>query len=142
MDNPIIGLGFGNLWYLAGKYASGSTVPLDYLVTPHNTFLWVLISAGLVGFIPYAGTFLMMAWDSWQLYRKAPRVPGLDRELLVTFWAALAAYAIQVFAVDMLYGIYPNIVFFFIAGSVFGYQEAVIEKAKRGAEALQPAGAV
>jgi len=115
---PIIGIGFGNLWYIAG------------LATPHNTFLWVLVTAGLVGFIPFFGQFVMMGWDSLMLYLKAPKVPGLDRELLVAFWVALLAYLAQVFAVDMLYGIYPNLIFYFIAGSVLGYQGAMARKAK------------
>jgi len=128
LSNPVVGIGFGNLWYVSG------------LSTPHNTFLWVLVTAGTVGFIPFFGQFVMMGWDSLQLYRKAPRLPGLDRELLVAFWASTLAYLAQVFAVDMLYGVYANIVFFFIAGSVFGYQEAIVNRARLAEkQATQPA---
>jgi len=118
LTHRVIGVGFGNLWYYAG------------IETPHNSFLWVLVTAGLVGFIPYFGTFLTFFLDSFVLYFKAPTLPGADRSILVAFWVALGAYLGQVIAVDMLYGIYPNIVFFFIAGAVLGYHEAVLQRTK------------
>lgn len=115
---PIAGIGFGNLWYVSG------------LSTPHNTFLWVLVSTGILGFFPFVGQFAMMGWDSLRHYRKAPDLPGLDRDLVVALWVSLLAYLAQVFAVDMLYGIYSNIIFFFIAGSVFGYLEAIVNRSR------------
>ena len=116
LKHMAIGVGFGNLWQYSG------------LETPHNSFLWMLVTAGLSGFIPYVGTFLMMGLDSFLLYLKAPRRRGMRRDLLVAFWVALLSYMAQVFAVDMLYGIYPNIVFFFIAGAVLGYHEAIAQE--------------
>jgi O-antigen ligase len=116
--NPLLGIGFGNMWLISG------------LGTPHNSFLWMLLSAGVAGFVPYLGGFVFMGWDSLQLYIKAPRVAGLDRGLLAAFWASLAAYGAQLMALDMLYGIYPNIVFYFIAGAVLGYQEAAAAQAR------------
>jgi len=121
--NPLLGIGFGNMWLIAD------------LGTPHNSFIWMLLSAGIVGFIPYVGTFAMMGWDSLLLYLRAPKIAGLDRELLVAFWVTLAAYGAQLVAVDMLYGIYCNIVFYFIAGVVFGHQEAMVERAREAAGA-------
>lgn len=115
LKHMVIGVGFGNLAQYIGMEA------------PHNSFLWMLVTAGLSGFIPYLGTFVMMGLDSLLMYRKAPHWPGIRRDLLVAFWVALLSYMAQCFAVDMLYGIYPNIIFFFIAGSVLGYHEAVAE---------------
>jgi O-antigen ligase len=133
MRNPFLGIGFGNLWYLAGRYAGNTSTPLDIIATPHNTFLWVMVSAGLAGAVPYVATFLLMGWQSLRLYWVAPRIPGMQRDVIVAFWAAMAAYLAQVIAVDMLYGIYPNMLFFFIAGSTLSYQYMTLRRARRAA---------
>ncbi len=116
--NPLLGIGFGNMWLISG------------LGTPHNSFLWMLLSAGVAGFLPYLGGFFFMGWDSLMLYIRAPKIAGVDRGLLATYWAALAAYGAQMMALDMLYGIYPNIVFYFITGAVLGVQEAYAARAR------------
>ncbi|MBC7243144.1 MAG: O-antigen ligase family protein [Anaerolineae bacterium] len=129
LKHMALGVGFGNLAQYIGIEA------------PHNSFLWMLVTAGLSGFIPYLGTFIMMGLDSLLMYLKAPRWPGMRRDLLVAFWVALLSYTAQCFAVDMLYGIYPNIIFFFIAGAVLGYHEAVYEAQRAHAPSPMPRAA-
>ncbi len=118
--SPLFGRGFDNFWPIY------ETEVLHHLtigyapLQPHNTFLWVLVSGGIIALLPFAGLFISIVWQSGQLYRSAPP-RSAERMAVVACWAAFGAYLTQLLVADIAYFFYPNIVFYTIIGAVFGY---------------------
>lgn len=65
-ERPLLGYGGAyNLFLLGAKlaYTSGSLYHRD----AHNLMLAILTEVGLVGGLPFAGAFLLAAWNAWRL---------------------------------------------------------------------------
>jgi len=118
--SPWFGRGFDNFWPLYERevlhHLTMGYAPLQ----PHNTFLWVLVSGGILALAPFAAMYVAMIWQSGKLYRSAPRASSA-RMAVVACWAAMGAYFIQAMVADVAYFFYPNIIFYTIVGAIFGY---------------------
>jgi O-antigen ligase len=121
-SNPILGRGYGNFGHLYEKYATDWTQK-NVLPAPHNTYINILVSSGLVGFLPYISIFASIAYQGWILWRRGQHNHAIDRELLVCMVAALLVYAATIFFSDIVAIPYVTSLFFFITGFVLGSQE-------------------
>lgn len=85
--NPIFGRGYGRYAELAR-----SAGLRDQAI--ESEYLNVLVSAGLLGFVPYVGLPILALYESIRHYRG--QVPGslADRDLIPVFWGILTGYVI------------------------------------------------
>jgi len=111
--HPLLGIGYENFGSEVIKEPQWEPFP-GMEVTPHNSFLQVLISSGLIGFIPYVAIFLLIAYEGWTLWRDRRR--AIYRGLLAAFWAAFGVYILSSFTIDILYAPFNSKVFFLLAG--------------------------
>lgn len=105
-------LGHGSDQYLNLTFAAGySTTAVE------SEFLDILVSAGLVGFLPYVATLVLMTCDSLQHYRG--RVAGslADRDLIAVFWGIIAGYVVTTLTEVTYRAIIPAL-FFAVAGAI------------------------
>ncbi|HHH76056.1 MAG TPA: hypothetical protein ENL03_03410 [Phycisphaerae bacterium] len=82
-----------------------------------SEFLEILVSAGLVGFLPYIGLLLLMGYDGFQIYRG--RVAGslVDRDLVVAFWGILIGFSIAT-STAIVTCLINTSMFFAVAGAI------------------------
>jgi O-antigen ligase len=122
-QKPIFGVGFGNYSVLSG------------FVAIENQFLHILVSGGLVAFVPFAMFWLLMLRDAFRLYIRGPSRPGVfvDRRIMAVYLAVISTYlvmgltAVQVTAISHMC--------YVLMGAVVGSQANAVRR--RGLEARQ-----
>ncbi len=94
-DRPIIGHGFGHYFEHNGPYHDTRRygLPLDEVRTyaQHNTFLAILVDAGLIGILLYLSIFAILAAVGWRLaheqtHPEAQRIGVLLSGTLVVYF--------------------------------------------------------
>jgi len=120
-DEPLFGVGFGNFPDYFIEYG-GHWETLAYdLPTPHNTYVLVLTTMGLVSFVPYVLIFLLMFLKMTAGLRRSRGDKRVDGALLVSGLAVLAVYTVSSAAVDLYINVFTSLVFFLITGTILGY---------------------
>jgi len=120
--NPLFGRGYGNFGYLYAKYASDWT-QTRVLPAPHNTYINILVSSGLAGFIPYVAMFAAVFFQGLLLWRRGRYNRAIDRTLVICMMGAVIVYATEIFFSDIVASPWVTAVFFFIVGAMLGSQE-------------------
>lgn len=87
-EHPLLGVGMGDYSIEAERLLAQRQVRTT--VDAHNVFLQVLATRGLVGFIPYAAFFAVLAASLWRTMVRAPR-GSLARHYAAGALAATAA---------------------------------------------------
>jgi len=121
-ESPLFGRGYGNFGYIYSDYASDWTQQ-NVLPAPHNSYINILVSSGLAGFIPYVGIFAAIFFQGLRLWRSGARIHAIDRPLLACMMAATAVYTATIFFSDIVAVPYVTMVYFFIVGLTLGSQE-------------------
>jgi len=85
--NPLWGRGFGQYTKLSGLAGFR-----DRAV--ESEYLNVLVSAGLVGFVPYVALLLLAAYEGVRHYRGKVPHSLAERELIPVYWGMLVGYAV------------------------------------------------
>jgi len=136
-DNWLFGVGVGNFSYYFLEYG-GHWETLAYdLPTPHNTFILILSTMGLVTFVPYVLIFLSIAWKLLRTMWRARWDKQIDKPLLVTGLAVMAVYVVSAAAVDLYVNVFTSLVFFLTIGSIMGYISRLpVHKPHRSATAM------
>jgi O-antigen ligase len=120
-DHPLFGVGVGNFAYYFLQYGGHwETLAFD-LPTPHNTFVLILSTMGLVAFVPYAMVFVSMALS---LLTRLARFRGdwrVDKALLVSGLGVVAVYVVSSAAVDLYVNVFNSLIFYLITGTIMGY---------------------
>ncbi len=120
-DHPLFGVGVGNFAYYFLQYGGHwETLAFD-LPTPHNTFVLILTTMGLVSLVPYALIFVSMPLS---LLARLVRFRGderVDKALLVSGLGVVAVYAVSSAAVDLYVNVFNSLIFFLITGTIMGY---------------------
>ncbi len=128
--DPLFGIGYGNFGRVANAmYAWDPDRSIYVEASPHNSFLYILASGGLVALLPYVGLFVAIAGEGWRLFRHTRRLRCGQPALLVTLWAAEAAYVIAAATFDIPNAQFTNMLFFLVVGITIGSQEAAVAKA-------------
>jgi len=123
---PIFGQGFRQFDALAKREAV------------ENMYLHILVSAGIVGLIPYLLMVFGIVKDSIAIFRQSPSDACffVDRELVVAFWAGYSTYLIKATTGVMLEPI-TNILIFAFIGALVGSQKRFLHHSRFGVELLQ-----
>jgi hypothetical protein len=126
-QSPLLGIGFDNFGTQAiGQYGwdphPGIRVTMP---STHNSFVYVLVSGGLLAFVPYLAIFAGLArrgYAFWRLPTHSDR-RETNHELVAVLWATLAAYLGAIITFDVVNAQYTNLVFFVIMGTLLGTLE-------------------
>ncbi len=120
-DYPLFGVGLGNFANYFFEYG-GHWETLAYdLPSPHNTFVLVLSTMGLVSLVPYVSIFLSMFLKMVTALRRSSWDERVDSALLVSGLAVIAVYTVSAAAVDLYVNVFTSLVFFLIMGTILGY---------------------
>jgi len=94
IENPIIGSGLGNFKIKSisygAEYIHGYTVPYH----AHNDFIHIATELGILGFISYFGSFLILAFYLLRLFRKST---SQKQSGIIFLFLALVGYGIDAF---------------------------------------------
>ena len=120
-DHPVFGVGYENYRYLYRQYGVWD-INLRAEPSPHNTYLWVLVTGGLVAFIPFMAFLLSLFFSSMGLYFRTKDRRGElpDADLAGVFLASMAAILAPALMMDILAGYYNNMLLFAIIGAFWG----------------------
>jgi O-antigen ligase len=120
---PIFGVGFGNFSTLSLSEGLITSFTSNYWVpTTHNSYLDVLVSAGVAALLPYVATFVLLGREIWLLHRRAKAESAVDRTLVVALGAAFAAFVVCIATFDIAAAPFCAMLFWLIAGGVLGSQ--------------------
>jgi len=126
-QSPLLGIGFDNFGTQATGQYGWDPHPGIRVTMPstHNSFVYVLVSGGLLAFVPYLAIFAGLArrgYAFWRLPTHSDR-QVTNHELVAVLWATLAAYLGAIAAFDVFNAQYTNLVFFVIVGTLLGNLE-------------------
>lgn len=110
---PYLGYGFG------GFFAKSSLKAIE------SHYLWLLVDAGLVGFVPYAVIFILIFRISVRLFRDRTLAVFVEPDLVAMFWGVFVAYLVSLSTVVMNHEL-PHALFFLLAGAVVGSQQTAL----------------
>jgi len=116
---PLVGVGFANFGAIAAE-EFGWQISRYALPSPHNSYLYIAVSGGLLAFVPYLLMFLSIVWDGWKLYRRGGRDPSVDQALMAAFLAAMVGYLAPIATMEIEASKLTNMLFFLIVGGVLG----------------------
>lgn len=120
-DHLLFGVGFDNFAHYYFEYGGYWSIFAPVLPTPHNTYILVLTTMGLVSFIPYILIFLSMFLEMGNPLRRACKDKSIDQALLVSGWAVIAAYTVSAVAIDIYISTFVSLIFFCLTGAILGY---------------------
>ncbi len=125
--NPLLGIGYGNFGKVAARMYGWDPDRNIYVdPSPHNTFLFILASGGLLALVPYLGLFAAILWVSLRLFLRTRRLKRGQPALLVALWGAVAAYGIAISTFDAANAQFANMLFFLVTGIAVGSQEEAV----------------
>ena len=128
-QNPVFGVGYGDFGRVVTRVYGWDPDRNIYLdPSPHNSFLFVLASGGLVALLPYVGLFGAIAWEGVRLLRRARRSERGQPALLVALGATELAYLIAAATFDIPNAQFTNMLFFLLVGITIGSQEAAVSE--------------
>jgi len=123
-DYPMFGVGFDNYRLLYQRYGYWD-VYLRNLPSPHNTYLWVWVTAGLVAFIPFMLYLISLAAIALGFMRRSRQNPDSDEGVIGgVFLASMASVLAPAFVMDVIAGNYNTMLMFMIMGAFVGYVKA------------------
>jgi O-antigen ligase len=107
--SPVVGHGFGRFSELSA-----------FEVT-ENLYLNILVSAGLVGLLPFLALLIFVAWHSALIYRRSKGGGNgslfVSWEIIAAFAGAATSYLAKAFTGNMAVQL-PNIIFFLLIGAI------------------------
>lgn len=127
---PIRGWGFGQYQHESGHFRTdGKHVNFEAI---ENDYLYILVGAGLVGFLPYLLFLLVPLINSlWLLFMvRAPNWSGfIKQETIAVYWGIVFSFALGSYTqiqTETTVKMLP----FAVAGAVIGTHEALIRRSK------------
>jgi O-antigen ligase len=119
--NPLFGVGFESFSTYYIQYGGHWELMAWDQPMPHNTYVFILATMGLAAFVPYLLVFLSLFAETGVMMRSHWRKRGADHALLVSVWAAVAAYMASAAFIDIYPNAFTSLVLFFIMGTMVGY---------------------
>lgn len=125
-QEPLLGVGFSNFGVEAARrYGWDPAGRLDQWGAAHNSFLYVLVSGGLLAFLPYVAWIGLLAWGWLQRWRQGLAQPGAvacDHHLdaLAAALAMFLTYFLASATFDNAETPIMNLIFFVGWGAVWG----------------------
>lgn len=119
-ENPVWGIGFDNFRQITRLWN------MTEIENTHNSFLFILVSSGLAGLIPYLTAFLLILIGALRGLRWL--VPRGESRLLSPLCVAIIAYLGNALVIDVVSAPYLSMVFFITVGCHFGLLERLRSK--------------
>jgi O-antigen ligase len=142
-DHLLFGVGVQNFAYYFLEYG-GHWETLAYdLPSPHNTYVLVLSTMGLVTLVPYVLIFLSTFLQMVSALVRSKRDERLDKALLVSGLGVIAVYTVSAAAVDLHVSVFSSFVFFLISGAILGHVSSLRSsqpEPEKARDAGSPAG--
>ncbi len=128
--SPIFGLGLGNFDIGAADTSwafsrSSGVISGAQIVAPHNLYIYLVTSAGLVGLIPFLLLLTSIGWLGLRGWLRARRSPDGDQGRWAALLAMLVAYAVFVYTFDSIHAQFANMLLFLVVGAVLAPEETV-----------------
>ena len=128
-QSPLVGVGYENYGPIAIRQFGWDPHGLESrMPSTHNTFIYVLVSAGVLAFLPFLWLYIGLAARGYHYWRRnlAPQGRPTQRSLVAVLWATLAAYLAVIGTFDAINAQFTSIVFFVIVGALLGNLEDVV----------------
>lgn len=126
-SDPIFGLGYYNFGPIAKETYGWDPAPLFGIYPPaHNSFMFILVSGGLLALLPYLAWFGLVAWQGVHRYAAwghlSPSSPGRAgaRDALAAGAALLLLYFIASATFDNVEAVLMNFIFAMTVGAIWG----------------------
>jgi hypothetical protein len=123
--SPLIGIGFDNFSQAA---IDAGFVP--HLVTgglpdvlPHNLYIYIMVSAGLLGLLPFVALLGLILWRAIRLWRQTDSPLPVNKDLLAALIGTVVGYMIIIGTYDAMGAQLGSLFFFFVAGTILGAHE-------------------
>lgn len=113
------GVGLGNFPFYYSRYEYWDPL-LRATPTPHNSYLFVAVTAGLPAAVAYVLVFVFFIYETVRLYLRAGEQTFPDRTMIAALWGAMASYLAASLVMDCILGIYPTMVLNLIMGMTLG----------------------
>ena len=140
-QSPVFGIGYGSFGLTALDQGLLPRIA-KYVPAPHNSYLFVLTSGGLLALVPYLLSFAIIAFDLWRFGRRlrravrpssprsqSSRSPRDDPEvrarrgMVIGGWAILLIMVSTSLTYDVATGTLTSLMFYFFMGAVYGVAE-------------------
>jgi O-antigen ligase len=126
---PVFGVGYTNFGFVAAESYGWDPAPrLDTVGAAHNSYLFILVSAGLLAFLPYVAWIVLLARAGVQRWRRLSR--SRNRAAAAGYLDALAAGAALFLTYFLASGTFDNaqtyimnLIFYVGIGAVWGVTE-------------------
>jgi O-antigen ligase len=128
LERPLWGWGVGHFAAFSGQFRTDS-VERNFDAV-ENDFLYVLVSAGLVGFLPYATFLLAPFWKSIGLFRQTRYwtwIGFIQSHTVVLYWAILLCFLIGSLTARNVQPI-VKLLPFALFGAIIGSQEGLLAR--------------
>ncbi len=124
---PIFGIGYGSFGLVALDQGLLPRIA-KYIPAPHNSYLFVLTSGGLLALVPYLLSFAVIAFDLWRFGRRtlpddAGAARRAARHMIAGGWAMLLIMVSTSLTYDVATGALTSLMFYFFIGAVYGVVE-------------------
>jgi hypothetical protein len=92
-------------------------------------YLHILVSAGLIGFLPLVTFILLILKDSVAIFRQAPGNPRLfvSQKVIAIFWGMLVVY-LAISSSNYMAVAFNHIIPYVLMGAIVGSQSALLER--------------
>ena len=134
-SSPLLGIGYDNFGRTAVAQFGWNPHAVRMVANVpavHNTYLYTLVSGGLIALLPYLGIFLTLALRFRQFWRQHERPSEITaggktstetRDMVATLWATLLGYLVIIGTFDAFNAQFANMLFFLIVGTLLGNLE-------------------
>jgi O-antigen ligase len=120
-EHLIFGVGVDSFAYYFLLYGGHwETMAFD-TPTPHNTYILVLVTMGLIAFIPYLLVFLSLMGEMIAGIGRSKRDRAVDGELAVAGLAVIVVYMVAAASADLYASLFTSLVMFTMSGGIVGY---------------------
>lgn len=129
-DHPLTGIGYFKFPAYRGLYNQTTYIPLYGLVRKsdsatiaiHDIYIGRLAEEGIISALLLAAFGLVIFRAFLRQWRADPNGPWFNRDSLALFGAMMVCYLIGGMVIDFRYFDLVNVLFFFVAGLVYGYR--------------------
>jgi O-antigen ligase len=136
-DHPYFGVGYFKFNEYRGLYNQAAYIPLYGFIkkgaaanTPiHDIYLGRMAEEGMVStFFQFAFYFVIFK-AFLKKWRSEPKGRWFDQDTLALFAAIMVCYLVGGMVIDYRYFDLVNVIFYFLAGLIYGYQVETVERA-------------
>jgi O-antigen ligase len=135
LERPLFGYGYGTFQEAKKEYLLRNemfSVSDDSFIEEkagfHDTYMGILLDLGLLGFGLYLFIIFYILSSCMRLYIKSPQGEFLGKDFAVISFGIFLVLLIKIQSSDLRYFIFPNCIFFSMAGIVAGLSQRISQR--------------